>query len=137
MQISGGDVNTADLDQRYALRDYPDNTIRRIEALEAHLEIDNTSPENNKLNMSLRSTGNSSNLENAKRLTALEKGQADHTARIEELEQKCQNLQDTLLGAGNQADDGNSGQTDTQLRNKVNLLEKMLQQKADKTELQH
>lgn len=136
---AGGSLDTAAMDERYAMKISPDFTINRIEALEAQLDMsfDKNDKSGDLNNMSFRSnTGrsNTGNLDLQRRVKELENGQADHTRRIEELEKLTKDLQEAMTG-GNDDGDGNAAPTDTQLRNKVNLLEKSMAHKADKTEV--
>jgi len=75
----------------------PDNTIRRIEQLEARLDIDydpNANSRENFADMSFKSTGgeNNKSLDLFKRVAALEKGSADHEKRIADLENNLKDL---------------------------------------------
>jgi len=75
------------LREEFASKLNPDNTIIRIEALEAELNI-GAKDSAGELGMSFRSTGGNSNIDVLKRLSKLEKENVDHELRIADLEAK-------------------------------------------------
>jgi len=119
----------------FASKQPPENTILRIEALEAELNIDEKASQG-ELNMSFRSTGGNSNIDLLKRLSKLEKDSVDHEKRIADLEGQIQSLKDIMTGSG--GDEASDVPADSkQLANRIKFLADQMNQKADKTELNH
>jgi len=86
----GGGGIGVDMDalrEEFASKLPTDNTIIRIEALEAELNI-GAKDSAGELGMSFRSTGGNSNIDVLKRLSKLEKENVDHELRIADLEAK-------------------------------------------------
>lgn len=81
----GAGVDMEALREEFTSKLPTDNTIIRIEALEAELNI-GARDSTGELNMSFRSTGGNSNLDILKRMSKLEKDHADHEQRIVDLE---------------------------------------------------